>query len=395
MSISDRVQRSMEQGSWIRRMFEEGATLKKRYGEESVFDLSLGNPVMEPPLEFHQELRRLADNPLPGMHRYMENAGYAETRTAVAERLSLETSTNFTMNDIIMTCGAAGALNVVLKTILNQEDEVIVFAPYFPEYINYIENHDGIAKVLLTDEQFVPKLDVLEASIGAKTTAVLINYPNNPSGAVYSEGFLHQLGELLKSKEAEYRKPIFLINDEPYRQIVYDGLECPHVWTHYQQSIIVTSHSKDLALPGERIGYIAVHPNLNQHQELVDGFIHCNRILGYVNAPALMQHIVRHLPPVTVSVAEYQRKRDFLYDHLSDMGYSIVKPQGTFYMFPKSPLEDDVAFVRELLQWRVLTVPGRGFDSPGHFRISFCVDDRTIEGSLDGFGKVAQKLKLC
>jgi len=384
----------MEEGSWIRRMFEEGTILKQKYGEENVFDLSLGNPVMKPPPEFHQELRRLAENPIPGMHRYMENAGYAETRTAVAKQLSLEAGINFTKDDILMTCGAAGALNVVLKTIVNRGEEVIIFAPYFAEFINYIENHDGIAKVLPADEQFIPRLDVLETAITARTRAVLINYPNNPSGAVYSEDFLHQLGELLKDKANKYGKEIFLINDEAYRNLVYNGVKCPQIWPYYQQSIIVTSHSKDLAIPGERIGYIAVHPDLNDHKELMAGFAHCNRILGYVNAPALMQHLVRHLQAVSVSVAEYQRKRDFLYSHLTEMGYSIVKPQGTFYMFPKSPLEDDIAFIKELRRWRVLTVPGRSFGSPGYFRISYCTDDGTLEGSLAGFRKVAQKLKL-
>ncbi|MFC2011108.1 pyridoxal phosphate-dependent aminotransferase [Chloroflexota bacterium] len=394
MLISDRVQKSMVEGSWIRKMFEEGAILKQQYGEENVFDLSLGNPVMEPPTEFRQELRRLVENPLPGMHRYMENAGYMETRTAVAEQLSLEAGINFTKDDIIMTCGAAGALNVILKTILNREDEVIIFAPYFQEFINYIENHDGIVRVLPSDEQFVPRLDILETAIDSKTKAILINSPNNPSGVIYSEEFLHQLGELLSKKSKKFGKQIFLINDEAYRTIVYDGLKYPQVWDHYEQCIIATSHSKGLALPGERIGYIAVHPGLNQHNELVDGFIHCNRILGYVNAPALMQHIVRYLQAVTVSIAEYQRKRDSLYSHLTDMGYSIMKPKGAFYMFPKSPLEDDVALVRELQQWQVLTVPGRGFGSPGYFRISYCTDDKTLEGSLAGFEKVAQKYKL-
>jgi len=385
----------MVQGSWIRKMFEEGASLKQRYGEENVFDLSLGNPVMEPPAAFHIELKRLANHHLPGMHRYMANAGYAETRAAVAEQLSLEAGIKFTANDIVMTCGAAGALNVVLKTILNQGDEVIIFAPYFVEYINYIDNHGGIVKVLPTDEQFIPKLDILETAIEAKTKAVLINSPNNPSGAIYSEGFLHQLGELLNKKETQYGTQIFLISDEAYRKIIYDGLKYPQVWPHYQQSIIVTSHSKDLALPGERIGYIAVHPNCSQRGELVDGFIHCNRILGYVNAPALMQHVVRHLQSVTIPVAEYQKKRDFLNDHLNKMGYSVTKPLGAFYMFPKSPLEDDVAFVRELQQWRVLTVPGTGFGTPGYFRISYCVDDRTLEGSIAGFRKAAQKFNMC
>jgi len=395
MSVSDRVRKSMVQGSWIRKMFEEGASLKQRYGEENVFDLSLGNPVMEPPAAFHIELKRLANHHLPGMHRYMANAGYAETRAAVAEQLSLEAGIKFTANDIVMTCGAAGALNVVLKTILNQGDEVIIFAPYFVEYINYIDNHGGIVKVLPTDEQFIPKLDILETAIEAKTKAVLINSPNNPSGAIYSEGFLHQLGELLNKKETQYGTQIFLISDEAYRKIIYDGLKYPQVWPHYQQSIIVTSHCKDLALPGERIGYIAVHPNCSQRGELVDGFIHCNRILGYVNAPALMQHVVRHLQSVTIPVAEYQKKRDFLNDHLNKMGYSVTKPLGAFYMFPKSPLEDDVAFVRELQQWRVLTVPGTGFGTPGYFRISYCVDDRTLEGSIAGFRKAAQKFNMC
>lgn len=376
-------------------MFEEGTALKQRYGEENVFDLSLGNPIMEPPVEFKQELKRLAEHPLPGMHRYMVNAGYAETRAAVAAGLSLETGIKFTMNDIVMTCGAAAALNVVLKTILNQGDEVIIFAPYFVEYRYYIDNHGGVAKVLPTDEQFIPRLDTLETAIGTKTKALIINSPNNPTGVVYSEDFLHRLGELLHKKETQYGTQIFLISDEAYRKIIYDGLKYPSVWHHHPQSIIGTSHSKDLALPGERIGYIAVHPDCSQREELVNGLIFCNRTLGYVNAPALMQHIVRHLQQVTVSVAEYQKKRDFLYDHLIAMGYSVVKPMGAFYMFPKSPLEDDVAFVMELQQWKVLTVPGSGFGTPEYFRISYCVDDRTLEGCLAGFKKVARKFNLC
>ena len=385
----------MATGSWIRRMFEEGAALKQRYGEENVFDLSLGNPVMEPPAEFHQELKKLAEHPLPGMHRYMENAGYPETRDAVAAQLTLETGIRFTIKDIIMTCGAAGALNVVLKTILNQGEEVILFAPYFVEYRHYIANHAGVAKVLPTDEQFMPKLDVLEAAIGAKTRAIIINSPNNPTGVVYREDLIHELGEVLRKKEAQYKTEIFLVSDEPYRKIIFDGLKYPSPLHHHPQTIIVTSHSKDLALPGERIGYIAIHPDCSQHDELVNGFIFCNRTLGYVNAPALMQHLVRHLQQVTISVAEYQQKRDFLYRHLAELGYSMVKPQGAFYMFPRSPLEDDVAFVRELQQWQVLTVPGQGFGSPGYFRISYCVDDRTLEGSLAGFRKAAQKFNLC
>jgi len=293
-----------------------------------------------------------------------------------------------------MTCGAAGALNVVLKTILNQGEEVIIFAPYFGEYTNYIDNHGGVTKILSTDEGFMPKLGDLESAIGAKTRAILINSPNNPTGAVYSEDLLHHLGELLYKKEAQYGTQIFLISDEAYRKIIYDELKYPSPLHHYTKSIIVTSHSKDLALPGERIGYIAIHPDCNQREELVDGFIFCNRTLGYVNAPALMQNIVRHLQSVTVSVADYQRKRDFLYDKLIKMGYSVLKPRGAFYMFPKSPVEDDVTFVRELQQWKVLTVPGHSFGAPGYFRISYCVDDRTLEGALAGFQKAAHKFNL-
>jgi aspartate aminotransferase len=375
-------------------MFEEGAELKARHGAENVFDLSLGNPVMEPPPEFHEELRRLAENPLPGMHRYMANAGYAETRAAVAARLSRETKINFTSSDIVMTCGAAGALNVVLKAILNPGDGVVLLAPYFPEYANYIDNHGGIARVVATDEGFLPRFDVLEDGIGAKTRAVVINFPNNPTGVVYGDKVIRKLGQLLSRKSTECGREIFLISDEPYRRLVYDGLVCPHVWTHYQSSIVVSSHSKDLAIPGERIGYIAVHPATSQREELINGLIYCNRTLGYVNASALMQRVVTGLQSVTVPIEEYQRKRDFLYQHLTSFGYSVVKPRGAFYMFPKSPAEDDVTFVKELQQHLVLAVPGCGFGTPGYFRLSYCVSDRTLAGSLDGFRQVAQKYEL-
>ncbi len=395
MSVSEKVRRGMAEGSWIRRMFEEGTALKQRYGAENVFDLSLGNPVMEPPAEFARELKKLAEHPLPGMHRYMENAGYPETRAAVAQQLSRETGLKLSAQEIIMTCGAAGALNVVLKTILNPGDEVMLLAPYFVEYRHYIDNHGGVSKILPTDENFMPGLDVIENAIGARTRAIIINSPNNPTGVVYSEDVMRALCGLLRSKEAQFGAEIFLISDEPYRKIIYDGLKYPSPLPLHPRSIIATSHSKDLALPGERIGYIAVNPECSDKAELLNGLIFCNRILGYVNAPALMQHLVRHLQQETVSVAEYQQKRDFLYGHLSEMGYSVIKPQGAFYMFPKSPIEDDVAFVGELRQWKVLAVPGRGFGTPGYFRISYCVDDRTLQGSLKGFKKVAQKFKLC
>jgi len=384
----------MASGSWIRRMFEEGSELKKRYGEENIFDLSLGNPIMEPPAEFFKELQKIAEHPTPGMHRYMSNAGYTETRTAVAEQLALETDIKFTMSDIVMTHGAAGALNVILKTLLNQGDEIIIFAPYFAEYVHYIDNHYGVSRILPTDEQFAPSVDELERAINERTRAVLVNSPNNPSGAVYSEERLREIGDVLRKKETRLGTHILLISDEAYRKLIYDGLEYPFPMHHHRNSIIATSHSKDLALPGERIGYIAVHPECHGREELVNGFIHVNRTLGFVNASALMQHIVRHLQGVTVSVAEYQKKRDFMLDNLTGMGYSMVKPKGAFYMFPKSPIEDDVAFVRELQKLKVLTVPGRGFGTPGYFRIAYCVEDKVLEGSLDGLRKAARKYGL-
>jgi len=394
MSIAEKVRQNMAEASWIRKMFEEGAVLKKRYGEENVFDLSLGNPIVEPPAELKQELKRLANEPLPGMHRYMSNAGYPDTRSAVARQLQAETGLKFTMNEVVMTCGAAGGLNVVLKTILNPGDEVIILAPYFVEYGNYVDNHNGMARVLLTDDNFLPKLDILESSITGKTKAVLINSPNNPTGIVYSEEVLHKLGEIIQQKEKQYNTLIYLISDEAYRKILYDGLKYPSPLLHHPQTIVVTSHSKDLALPGERIGYIAVHPDCTGKRELVDGLIYANRILGFVNAPALMQHLVKNLQSVSVSITEYQQKRDFLYQNLAAMGYVMTKPQGAFYMFPRTPTQDDVAFVRELQEHRVLTVPGRGFGTPGYFRIAYCVTDRVLEGSLAGFRQAAQKFRL-
>ena len=394
MFMSEKIRKGMESGSWIRRMFDEGNIMKKRYGADKVFDLTLGNPMVEPPAEFFRELKKLADNPVPGMHRYMENAGYLETRAAVAAQLSKETGLKLTAGDIVMTCGAAGAMNVVLKTILNAGEEVIIFAPYFVEYLNYIDNHGGIPKFVPTDEQFMPKLDALEKAINKKTRAIIINSPHNPTGVVYSEKLMRQIGEVLRKKEAQYGTAIYLISDEPYRKLIYDGLKYPSPLLFHQRAIIATSHSKDLALPGERIGYIAIHPECPEKQELMDGFIYCNRTLGFVNAPAMMQHIVRYLQDVTVSIADYQKKRDFLYQNLVEMGYSLVKPQGAFYMFPKSPIPDDVAFVRALQEEMVLAVPGVGFGGPGHFRISYCIDDRTLAGSLEGFRKTAKKFGL-
>ena len=387
MAISRKVQQQMAEGGWIRKMFEEGIALKQKHGERNVFDLSLGNPIVEPPEAFRRELRRWADDPAPGMHRYMPNAGYAETREAVAAHLSQETGLPFTLNEIVMTCGAAGGINVVLKTVIEAGDEVVIFSPYFVEYISYIDNHGGVAR-------FMPDLKLLEASITPRTCAVLVNSPNNPTGAVYGRDVFEGLAEVLGRKQAEYERAIHLISDDIYRRLVYDGEECPQVYEYHPATIVVTSHSKDLAVPGERIGYVAVNPAYEERQELVNGLVFCNRVLGFVNASALMQNVVRALQDVSVDVGEYERKRDVLYGGLVEMGYPVVKPQGAFYIFPRCPIDDDVAFVGELQKHNVLVVPGRGFGAPGYFRISYCVDDWVIEGSLAGFKAVAGQFGL-
>ena len=315
-------------------MFEEGIELKRQFGEANVFDLSLGNPVMQPPPEFFEELRRIANDPAPGIHRYMPNAGYAETRDAVAAQLFSETGLGFGADDIVMTCGAGGALNVVLKTLLDPGDEVIIFAPFFVEYHFYADNHGGSCRVVPPDENFLPDMDALRDAFNERTKVVLINSPNNPSGVLYSAELLDEMSALIQEAEAEHGREIFLVSDEPYRRLLFDGLEYPHIFHHHERSIVATSHSKDLALPGERIGYIAAHPEYADKTELVDGLVFCNRTLGFVNAPALMQHIVRALQSVSVDIAEYQRKRDFLYDSLTQHGIQLGEAAGSVLYVP-------------------------------------------------------------
>ena len=387
MPVSNKIKNFMEQGSWIRKMFEEGISLKRQYGEENVFDLSLGNPVIDPPEEFFSKLKSIADNPISGMHRYMPNAGLLETREAVADQLADETMITFTANEIIMTCGAGGALNVVMKTLMDPGDEFVIFAPFFVEYHFYADNHGGSCKVVPPDRDFLPDLEAFRDAVTPKTRGVLINSPNNPTGVLYSSDVLSNLCEIIREKEEEYGTQIYLVSDEPYRRLIFDNLRYPHIFDHHVRSIVATSHSKDLALPGERIGYIAIHPDCPDKQEIIDGMVFCNRTLGFVNAPALAQHLVSSLQSVTVDVGLYERKRNFLYSKLTDMGYSVVRPQGAFYMFPKSPIDDDVEFVDKLKEERVLAVPGTGFGLPGYFRLSYCLKDETIEGALPGLSK--------
>lgn len=390
MAIAQKITTFMENASWIRRMFEEGAALKKEFGEKNVFDFSLGNPNLEPPDKFFDVFSSLAGKRFPGKHGYMSNAGYAETRDAIAEYLSEEHGKEIFGQQIIMTCGAGGGLNVVLKTLLDPGDEVIIPTPYFVEYNFYVDNYHGVTRLVKTKDDFSLDLQEIEAALSSKTKAVLINSPNNPTGKVYDMLTIARLATLLDRKANELGKEIYLISDEPYSKIVYDGVTVPSILAAYKNSIVVTSYSKDLSIPGERLGFIAVNPDATPLDHLVNGMIFCNRTLGFVNAPAFIQRVVQHLQGTTVDVAVYQRKRDLLCRALKQMGYSFTMPEGAFYLFPKAPI-NDIEFVRELQKERILTVPGSGFGGPGFFRIAYCVEDWVIEGALPGFKRLADK----
>lgn len=391
MLISRKTSEEMKKGSWIRRMFEEGIRLKAKLGPENVFDLSLGNPEIEPPKVFADALQNIVNNPLPGMHRYMPNAGYAETRKAVASHLNKESKVKLCEDDIIMTCGAAGGLNVVLKSLLNAGDEVLILAPYFVEYVYYIDNHGLRYVVAETDKDFMPDLAELDKKISADTRAVIINSPNNPTGAVYNEGCIKGLSDMLTQKGRQFGTEIALILDDAYGKLVYDGAATPCIFNYYQNAIITASFSKILSIPGERIGYVAVNPNCRGHEEIMVALAFCNRILGFVNAPALMQRAVVSAVSSTVDTEIYRRKRDILYNALVQAGYEVVKPSGAFYLFPKTPVADDVAFVKKLLEYHVLAVPGVGFGRSGFMRLSYCVDDKVIEGAIKGLKKAIAK----
>ena len=374
----------MKDSSWIRKMFEEGIILREKYGAENVFDLSLGNPNAEPPDKLKSVMNSIISNPDKGLHRYMPNAGFPDTRKSISNTLNSETNLPFTEEEIIMTCGAAGAINVFLKSILDQDDEVIILSPYFAEYLFYIKNHNGIPIISKSNSEFLPNIEDLSKKINKKTKAILINSPNNPSGIIYNSETIKQLGSLLETFEKIYKKPIYLVSDEPYRKVVYKE-KCPYIFNFYKNSVVVTSFSKDLGLAGERIGYIAFNPKISNKSDLIDAAIFSNRTLGFVNAPAISQRIVKELQDSVVDIKFYKSKRDFLYKELIRIGYECILPQGAFYMFPKSPIKNDEKFVQILQSKRILVVPGVGFGTPGHFRISYCVDDSTLEGSITGF----------
>jgi len=348
MPITKKIRGFIERASWIRRMFEEGRQLKAKYGEENIFDFSLGNPFLEPPPEFTEALIQVAQDTTPRRHVYMPNAGFPETRQAIAENVSFEQGIKVSPDKVMMTCGAAGALNIIFKTLLSPGEEAILFTPYFAEYFFYVDNSGGKPILVPTADDFSINVGALEPSITSNTRAVLINSPNNPTGKVYAESNLKDLADLLSQKSCKYGKPIYLISDEPYKKIVYDGVTVPAIFPLYQNSLIATSYSKSLSLAGERIGYIAAHPEIEKVDEIIDGFILCIRILGFVNAPALMQRVITRVTGLACDADEYKRKRDLLCGGLAQFGYKFYKPEGAFYLFPQSLMEDDIQFVKEL-----------------------------------------------
>jgi aspartate aminotransferase len=381
--VSRTVTEHLAKSSWIRRMFEEGARLKQERGADKVFDFTLGNPEIEPPPAVLAAARRVLDSDAPHLHAYMPNAGHPKVREAVARRLGAATGLPYTANHVIMTVGAGGALNTVLKALLNPGDEVITVAPFFVEYVFYAENHGGRLVVVRPRADLTPDVAAIEAAITPRTRAILLNSPNNPSGVIYPASTFVEIEALL----ARVAQPIAVISDEPYRALVFDGVVVPEVPPLVTRAIIATSWSKALALPGERIGYLAFSPRMPEAADLFEACTFTSRVLGFVNAPALWQWVVAEVGDQAIDVAPYREKRDLMYEGLRKIGYECVKPQGAFYVFPRTPIDDDVAFVRLLAEEGVLTVPGSGFGMPGHIRISLTVDRDTVVRALPGFAR--------
>ena len=381
---------SVSNSSMIRKMFEEGEKLAKIHGADNVFDFSIGNPYKEPPKSVKETIKELVDE--TGIHRYMANAGFPEVRERVAKHVSRNLDFSLDWKHIVMASGAAGGLNVVFKSILNEDEEVIVFAPYFVEYGFYAKNHGGNLKVVdTTNSDFMPTREGLRAALNEKTKAVLIHSPNNPSGALYNREVLEGLAAELKEWKEKTGKTVFLISDEPYAEIVFDGHEVPNILGIYNDSIIVTSFSKSLGLAGQRIGYIAVNPKIENIDLLMDIMTFATRTLGFVSASALWQKAVAKCIDEIVDVEDYKEKRDILYNHLTSLGFEIRKPEGTFYLFPKSPISDK-EFTALALKHNILVVPGSGFGSPGYFRISYCVPTEKIMKSLDAWTNLAKEI---
>jgi aspartate aminotransferase len=393
MAVADKIVGMMERSSWIRKMFENGAKLKQQYGPEKVFDFSIGNPNVPPPKAFFDALEETITLEEPNKHGYMPNAGYPVVRKEVADYVSGEQGVELGPEHVIMTAGAGGAVNVALKTIMNPGDTVITSAPFFVEYQFYADNHGGSLKLVPSKEDFDLDVAALENAIDETTCALIINSPNNPTGRVYPEGTIRDLAAMLEEKSREIGRTVYIVSDEPYRKIVYDGVKVPSILKNYKHTMVSASYSKELSIPGERIGWLIIGPEADDAENLAAGAVLCNRIIGFVNAPALMQRVVGKLQGSQVDVEIYKRKRDALYEGLTQIGYELYKPEGTFYLFPKAPGGDDIRAVEALTRELVLTVPGKGFGCPGYFRISYCVEDRVIEGSMEGFERAFKKLQ--
>jgi len=378
----------MEHASWIRRMFEIGARMKRERGEENVFDFTLGNPDGEPPEEVISALRRVVDRNPPRSHAYMPNAGFTAVRDVIARQLSLQTGLAYTADHILMTVGAAGAINVVLKSLLDPGDEVIILVPFFPEYQFYIENHAGRMVLVETDNTFQPNLGRIAAAITPRSKAIVLNSPHNPTGAVYSAEFLLDLEALISGLD----HPVTVIADEPYKSLIFDGLTLPVIPSLIRRTVVAYSWSKALAIPGERIGYLALSPCLPELEALRDACTFANRILGFINAPAIWKWVIAEVADLQIDPHPYQEKRDLLWEGLTRIGYEVTKPHGTFYMFPKAPIPDDLALVRGLMDEGILAVPGSGFGRAGYFRLSLTIPRRTIERALPGFERALLKL---
>lgn len=393
--ISKNMQVQVQNSSVIRAMFEEGKRLAGIHGAENVFDFSLGNPNVEPPKEVNNAiLEILKTETLMNIHGYMNNSGYEEVRTAIANSINDKFNTSFTQKNILMTVGAAGGLNVIFKTLLNPKDEVITFAPYFPEYRNYVKNFEGELEIISPNKiDFQPNLEEFKEKITPKTKAVIINSPNNPTGVIYSEETIIKLSEIMTEKQKEFGTDIYLVSDEPYRDLVYDNAQVPYLSIYYPNTIIGYSFSKSLSLPGERIGYLVISEQIADFENIIIAANIANRILGFVNAPSLFQRVVAKCLNAKVDIETYNRNRELLYNALSSYGYQCAKPQGAFYLFVKAPIESDVEFCKLANKKNILIVPGTAFGCPGYVRIAYCVAYRTIENALPGFKALIEEVK--
>ncbi|MBR3392526.1 MAG: pyridoxal phosphate-dependent aminotransferase [Firmicutes bacterium] len=391
--ISRKMSYLAKNGSAIRAMFEEGKEMAAKFGRENVYDFSLGNPNTPAPEIIRESAIQILNEMDPVfLHGYMSNVGYENVRDSIAADLNRRFGTSYERKHLIMTVGAAGAMNIALKTLLDAGDEVVIQAPYFGEYNNYISNFDGVPVIISPrEEDFSLNLSEMEQKIGPKTKALILNSPNNPTGVIYPEKDIIALADLLRTKQKEYGHAIYLISDEPYREIVFGNYEVPHLPDYYENTFVGYSYSKSLSLAGERIGYLLISPQMEDLDAVIGAAGVANRILGFVNAPSLIQQVVARCADQTSDMGVYIRNREILYRELTAYGYQMVEPKGAFYMFPKCPIPDDKAFCQAAKKYRILIVPGSTFMGPGYFRVAFCVSEKTVLDSLEGFRLLAHE----